>query len=187
MLGSIGRSLFGSVKAKCSDNQDFELDDPNFARKVHYEDLEQQENAMLKQSRRPPSFDTFMNSIKAITRNLELIKGFRFEVGFAPSQRFYTAHSWNIMNTQTTSRKGRPSGYYLFMGQYLGKDFDPRGKESPSFIMTGRLDSGGKLETALIKHLTPNLALRWTVGYPNSDMEYAQTHLDLDYEGNEVC
>ena len=39
--------------------------------------------------------------------------------------------------------------------------------------MTGRLDTGGKLEAVIMKKLTNNTSLRFNAGYLNSDINYA--------------
>ena len=39
--------------------------------------------------------------------------------------------------------------------------------------MTGRVDTGGKLEAVIMKKLTNNINLRFNGGYMNSDINYA--------------
>jgi hypothetical protein len=39
--------------------------------------------------------------------------------------------------------------------------------------MTGRLDSGGKLEAVIMKKLNNKMNLRLNAGYMNSDVNYA--------------
>jgi len=40
-----------------------------------------------------------MNNIKSITKKVEHIKGFRFELSGALSHNFHISHTWNIPNT----------------------------------------------------------------------------------------
>jgi mitochondrial import receptor subunit TOM40 len=47
-------------------------------------------------TRRPPSFDVMMNSVKAITKKTEHIKGFKFELSGVLSNNFLMGHSWYI-------------------------------------------------------------------------------------------
>lgn len=48
------------------------------------------------QGRRPPSFDTLMNNIKAITKKQEHIKGFKFELSQVVSQNLMIQNQWVI-------------------------------------------------------------------------------------------
>lgn len=45
---------------------------------------------------RPPLFDSLLNNIRAITKKVEHIKGFKFEVSGALSNNFHLTHSWSI-------------------------------------------------------------------------------------------
>jgi mitochondrial import receptor subunit TOM40 len=121
-----------------------------------------------------------MNSIRAITKKVEAIKGFRFEVAAAASNNFHLSHSWNI-NNFSPNPKG-PLGSYTLAAQYIGGELKTM-MDQPKFIMTGRFDSSGKLEAAIIKKLSDRLNLRLSAIYPNSDILYSQMHLDLDIEG----
>jgi mitochondrial import receptor subunit TOM40 len=57
---------------------------------------------------------------------------------------------------------------------------------SPSIIMTGRWDSTGKLEAAMIKKFNDQITFRLTSGFlAGSDLTYSQMHLDCDIEGED--
>lgn len=59
-------------------------------------------------------------------------------------------------------------------------------QQHPSYILTGRWESNGKLECAFIKKLRKDIQLRLSAAYPTgSDLQYAQMVLDLDIEGND--
>lgn len=45
---------------------------------------------------KPPSFDGLLNSVRAITKKVEHIKGFKFEISGGLSNNFHLAHSWFI-------------------------------------------------------------------------------------------
>lgn len=47
-------------------------------------------------SRRPPGFDGLMNNIKSITKKVEHIKGFKFDIVMAGSPNFHIINSWSI-------------------------------------------------------------------------------------------
>lgn len=49
-------------------------------------------------SGKPPSFDNLMNGVRAITKKVDVVKGFRFEVSGAPSNNFHMGHAWSIPN-----------------------------------------------------------------------------------------
>lgn len=49
-----------------------------------------------KYPRRPPLFDSMLNNIRAITKKVEHIKGFKFEISGALSNNFHLTHSWTI-------------------------------------------------------------------------------------------
>lgn len=54
-------------------------------------------------------------------------------------------------------------------------------------IMTGRIDTTGKLEAVIMKKLTNNTNLRLNAGYLNSDINYAQVSLDLNIDGDDYA
>ncbi len=56
---------------------------------------------MGKSANKPPSFDALLNNIKAITKKVEHIKGFKFEISGALSNNFHMAHSWYVPNTSS--------------------------------------------------------------------------------------
>jgi len=57
--------------------------------------------------------------------------------------------------------------------------------DEPKFIMTGRMDSTGKLEAAIIKKISDRISLRLSSFFFNSNPQAAQVHLDMDYTGND--
>lgn len=48
-------------------------------------------------SRRPPGFDGLMNNIKSITKKVEHIKGFKFDIVMAGSPNFHIINSKNLI------------------------------------------------------------------------------------------
>lgn len=44
--------------------------------------------------RRPPLFDGLLNNVRAITKKVEHIKGFKFEFAGALSNNFHLTNSW---------------------------------------------------------------------------------------------
>ena len=46
--------------------------------------------------RRPVVFDALLNNVRAITKKLEHIKGFKFEVSGGLSNNLHLTHSWMI-------------------------------------------------------------------------------------------
>jgi mitochondrial import receptor subunit TOM40 len=46
--------------------------------------------------RKPPSMDGLMNNVKSITKKIEHIKGFKFEIAPALSNNFHLSSSWVI-------------------------------------------------------------------------------------------
>ena len=46
--------------------------------------------------RKPPSMDSLMNNVKSITKKIEHIKGFKFEIAPALSNNFHLSSSWVI-------------------------------------------------------------------------------------------
>ena len=184
--------LFFNAKAKCSDSA-ADLDDPNFGHldpHLNFDEVDRQENAGMTRrfSRVPPSFDSMMNSIRSITKKVEHIKGFNFSIGIPCSQKFLTSHSWSIPN-YVANPKGN-QGSYTLSTQYVEVDMPNEAEmaqmtapPTPKYIMTARMESTGKLDAVLIKNLNDKVTLRLTSQFQNSDPNYAQMHLDLDYEG----
>jgi mitochondrial import receptor subunit TOM40 len=184
--------LFSTNKVKCADD----LDEAKLAQ---LEDIYRMEDAPgaepgppgRKPTRVPPAFDNYMGAIRAITKKQEHIKGFRFEFGLPCSQNFQMIHTWNIPNYEAKPRQSQ--GAYTFSGQYVHLNLPTNPAElqmmtempSPKFIMTGRMESTGKLEAAIIKPLGDKINIRLTSQYQNSDVNYAQMHLDVDYEGDD--
>lgn len=182
-------------KVRC-DTLEEEIDNPQFSKlnpmqtfdEIEQEDVIRTRSTPLK----PPSFDSFLNGVKAITKKFDQIKGFKFEIGAAPSQNFHMLHVWNIL-PPSKSRMGPAGptlgsgsqGQYTFMGQYLGGNFNPMAMERPPLILTGRTDNQGKLEASIIKSINRRTNLRLNFGYLNDDMNMAQVHADLDYEGTQ--
>jgi mitochondrial import receptor subunit TOM40 len=188
-------NVFGTNKVKCESDK-VGMDDPAFAQldpHLNYDNIDQpseddQVPAFQRKSlRKPPSFDAFMNPVKSITKKFEHIKGFRFEVGGAPTQNFHMTHSWNLISgpaPQGPMGKGQ-IGTYNLSCQYISGNIDPFSPvpPKPSMILTGRVDSGGKLDAVLIKPIDDKIQLRVSAMFPNTDMNYAMLHADLDVEG----
>lgn len=196
MLSNTFGRLFQAPKADCSSgNQEANLDDPAFANidpHSKFEELEKMEEGMPPQMRRPPrrplSFDTFITPIKFITKKYDQVKGFKFEVTGPGTHKFLMSHAWNITppstSPQAMGQKGQSSTYMLSV-QYMGGDIDPYNPAPPSngFVMSGRMDTAGKLEAAFMKSLDEKTQLRLTAMLPNSDVNFAAMHCDLEYEG----
>lgn len=76
------------------------------------------------------------------------------------SNQFHLSHSWMIPNAtgpslgrgQPNPMKPPPSALYMLSAQYLGGTIKTI-FDQPNYIMTGRWDSSGKLEAAIIKKL----------------------------------
>lgn len=49
-----------------------------------------------KYPRRPPLFDGLLNNVRAVTKKVEHIKGFKFDIAGALSNNFHLTHSWNM-------------------------------------------------------------------------------------------
>jgi mitochondrial import receptor subunit TOM40 len=189
--------MFATPKAKCAgQTPEAGLDDPSFA---NIEGLprpeENEENPlphMRRPARRPMSFDVFMNPVKVITKKFEQVKGFKFEFSVPFSHKFLMSHSWSITPQSQTpqpmgpGQKGQAAIYNLGL-QYIGGDIDPYSPvpPTPAFILTGRMDSAGKLESAFMKNFDERTQLRVQAMFPNSDVNYAQMHADLEYEGDD--
>jgi len=189
---------FETTKVKCESDQ-VSMDDPAYAKldpHLKYDEIDragegdEMPGLPRKSPRKPPSFDTLLNPIKSITKKIEHIKGFRFEVGGSPSPKFHMVHSWNIQPSggHPAGPQGKGQiGTYMLACQYIGGHVDPFNPNPapPKLILTGRIDSAGKLEGALIKPFDEKTQLRVTAMFPTSDMNYSMIHCDLDYEGME--
>lgn len=53
---------------------------------------------MNKFPNKPPTFDSLLNNIRAITKKVEHIKGFKFDLSAPMSNNFHVQHTWNIPN-----------------------------------------------------------------------------------------
>lgn len=188
-------NLFSAPKAECSTKgNDQNIDDPSFVNiDGHPKPAELDEAevipGMRRPSRRPLGFDVFMNPVKIVTKKMDYIKGFKFDVTGPASHKFMMSHSWNIQpqaqgGPQNMGQRGQQATYMLSM-QYIGGDIDPYNPSPapPAFILTGRMDSAGKLEAAFMKHFDERTQLRISSMFPNSDTNYAMVHADLEYEG----
>lgn len=200
-------NFFGGEKVKCESNE-VSMDDPAFAKldpHLRYEEFDKplEDEPMTpftrKSIRKPPGFDMLLNPVKSITKKVEHIKGFRFEVGGAPSPKFQMLHQWNITDVpegqgrmgpmammQGGGGPGGPKqlGTYSLNASYIGgnlMEMDPT--KLPPFILTGRLDSTGKLETAVIKHFDERTQLRLSAMF--FDADHPMVHADLEYDGDD--
>jgi len=190
--------MFQTPKVQCSGaTPEASLDDPAFANlepHAKFEDLDKMEEGpmphMRKPPRRPMSFDVFMNPVKLITKKFEQVKGFKFDAVGPASQKFLMSHSWTItpqsQTPQAMGQKGQAATYMLSL-QYIGGDIDPYSPvpATPAFILTGRMDSMGKLESAFMKNFDERTQLRVSAMFPNADVNYAVMHCDLEYEGDD--
>lgn len=138
---------------------------------------------MNKFPNKPPTFDSLLNNVKAITKKVEHIKGFKFDISGALSNNFHLQHTWNIPNPGGQPQKKILDGYYILSTQYLHGELRTI-MDQPKYIMTGRLDNNGKLEAAIIKKINDRVTLRLNAMYPNSDINYSQVNLDVDIEGH---
>lgn len=171
---------FSSIKAKCQDEPEGQ---------IHQIEDEFGENmpemGPPKGGLRPPSFETLFNNVKMITKKYEVVKGFRFELSGSLSNRFHMVHTWNIPY-KTLVPRGKPPkvGTYSITTQYLLGEVKTY-YDDPKLIMTGKMESSGKLETGIIKKLTDSLTLRFSSAYPSDVMTPPQLHLDVDHEGKD--
>jgi mitochondrial import receptor subunit TOM40 len=192
--------MFSIPKAKCAGNiPEASLDDPAFSNiDAHpkFDDLDKMEEGPMPHSRRPPrrpmGFDSFMNPVKLITKKFEQVKGFKFEVTGPAFHKFLMSHSWTITPQPQTPQppghqRGGQTATYMLSLQYIGGDIDPYNPvpQAPAFILTGRMDSMGKLESAFMKNFDERTQLRISAGFPNSDVNMAMLHCDLEYEGDD--
>ena len=183
-------SNFFYASYKCH-KEEVELDNPAFSQMDPHLKVEENEGAELevdpfarlnKFPNKPPSFDSLMNNIRAITKKVEHIKGFKFDISGALSNNFHVQHTWNIPNPGGQPQKKMLDGFYILSTQYLAGELKTM-MDQPRFIMTGRIDNNGKLEAAIIKKLSDRVTLRMNAMYPNSDINYSQLNLDVDIEG----
>ncbi|CAD8131760.1 unnamed protein product [Paramecium pentaurelia] len=173
-----------------------DMDNPAFAQQDPHLKINDDEEMGLppqfrnRYPRRPPLFDGLLNTVRAVTKKVEHIKGFKFEVAGGLSNNFHLAHSWMI----PPSSKGKapnpnpmkqpPVPSYTLAAQYLGGSLKTP-FDQPTYIMTGRWDSTGKLEAAIIKKLNEMFNFRFSAFYLNSDPLNAQMHLDCDITGED--
>ena len=95
-----------------------DLDDPAFAQMDPHLKVEENPDVEINPfatrfPNKPPSFDTFLNNIKAITKKVEHIKGFKFDISGGLSNNFHLSHTWNIPNPGTQPQKKIMDGYVL--------------------------------------------------------------------------
>ncbi|CAD8084740.1 unnamed protein product [Paramecium primaurelia] len=173
-----------------------DMDNPAFAQQDPHLKINDEEEMSLppqfrnRYPRRPPLFDGLLNNVRAVTKKVEHIKGFKFEVAGGLSNNFHLAHSWMI----PPSNKGKapnpnpmkqpPVPSYTLAAQYLGGELRTP-FDQPSYIMTGRWDSTGKLEAAIIKKLNETFNFRLSAFYLDSSPNNAQIHLDCDISGED--
>src|SRR5689334_5427779 len=120
--------MFQAPKAKCMSQQlDNYLDDPAFANIEGHskpEDYDRPEDmpipGLRRSARRPLSFDIFMNPVKLITKKVEQVKGFKFEVTGPATHKFLMSHTWSInpqkqasQNAMMGAPKDKPATYQL--------------------------------------------------------------------------
>lgn len=72
----------------------------------------------------------------------------------------------------------------MLSAQYLGGTIKTI-FDQPNYIMTGRWDSSGKLEAAIIKKLNEMFNFRLSAYYMNSDPNNSQMHFDVDVTGED--
>eukprot|EP01015_Nassula_variabilis_P008340 TRINITY_DN1660_c0_g1_i5.p1 TRINITY_DN1660_c0_g1~~TRINITY_DN1660_c0_g1_i5.p1 ORF type:complete len:219 (-),score=56.87 TRINITY_DN1660_c0_g1_i5:113-769(-) len=177
---------FGLNTVYCNRDSEVSMDDPSYAKvnpELNYDDYEPEQMPLAnKFPRRPPGFEVFMNSIRAISKKTEAVKGFKFEIGAGASNNFHVAASWNINPVRKNPQA--PMGSFTFTTQYLQGQLRTF-YDQPSFILTGRWESTGQLQAAFIKKLSDRVNLRITAQYPNSDLAYSQVHADLDIDGED--
>lgn len=188
-LASFFSDLFNS-SYKCH-KEEVDLDNPAYAQMdphLKVDDSDQGEleadpfARMNKFPNKPQSFDALLNNIRAITKKVEHIKGFKFDISGALSNNFHVSHTWNIPNPGAQPQKKMMDGFYILSTQYLHGELRTI-MDQPKFIMTGRIDNNGKLEAVFIKKLNDRITCRLNAMYPNSDINYSQLNLDVDIEG----
>ena len=199
-MNSFFKNVFSSIfqlkKISCTNLEEVEMNNPAFAQMDPHLQVEDEESEQINpfgsKHNKPPSFDSFFNNIHAVTKKLEHIKGFRFEISGAVSNNFHISHSWSIQNKSGGKKMDSrnpfggggagPKTSYTLSTQYLGGNLRTF-MDQPNIILTGRMESSGKLEAAIIKKLNDRLTLRLNGMYPNSDINYSQMTLDLDIDG----
>jgi hypothetical protein len=85
------------------------------------------------------------------------------------SQYFQLSHTWNIPNSGAVSKNPmKPPEHptYMLSAQVVQ---DVKGME-PNTILTARIDNDGKLEAFFIKRLAPNISMRLTSMFLNSNV-----------------
>ena len=184
-------SDFFYSSAQCH-KEEVELDNPAYSQMDPHLKVDETEDGELevdpmarmnKFPKKPPTFDSLMNNIRAITKKVEHIKGFKFDISGALSNNFHVQHTWNIPNPGGQPQKKMLDGFYILSTQYLAGELKTM-MDQPKFIMTGRIDNNGKLEAAIIKKINDRVTMRLNAMYPNSDVNYSQINLDVDIEGN---
>ncbi|EGR29837.1 hypothetical protein IMG5_147660 [Ichthyophthirius multifiliis] len=196
--------LFSQKFVKCQE-QLSGIDNPeNFAHldgQYRVEDEESTEQLGLDprvNSRKPPQFQSLLNNVRAITKKVEHIKGFKFEYASALSQNFHFALIWNIPYSSAGDQAQEPKGNPMMamqkppatsncclQVQYVGGEYIDLQQGKPKFILTGRMDSDGKLDAAIIKQLSKNWNFTFASNFPfGSDTSVSQVNVDLNYEDN---
>ena len=106
-----------SPSVSCHNQETVELDNPAFAQldpHLKVDETEEIEINPFGKSRfpnKPPSFDSLLNNIKAITKKVEHIKGFKFEISGGLSNNFHLSHTWNIPNPGAQPQKKILDGF----------------------------------------------------------------------------
>eukprot|EP00331_Platyophrya_macrostoma_P014769 CAMPEP_0176464400 /NCGR_PEP_ID=MMETSP0127-20121128/36499_1 /TAXON_ID=938130 /ORGANISM="Platyophrya macrostoma, Strain WH" /LENGTH=355 /DNA_ID=CAMNT_0017856819 /DNA_START=51 /DNA_END=1118 /DNA_ORIENTATION=+ len=185
-------------RVRCEGLLEEDMDNPQYSKMnpmQSFDEIEQEDVMRTRVSPlKPPSFDSFMNGVKSITKKFDHIKGFKFELGVPISHVFHTLHVWNILPPSKSNlgpagaTLGQGSqGQYTFMCNYAGGISNPTPMSAPSFILTGRTDNQGKLEASIIKPFNDRTSLRVNFGFLNEDTSAAQVHADLDYAGDDYA
>lgn len=176
---------------KCTSSDTVSMDDPAFAQMDPHlkvddtSDFEGPEPMVNKFPLKPPSFEGLFNNVKAVTKKYEIIKGFRFELSGAVSNNFHVSHIWSIPHkTIIPQKRTLKQGTYTLTTQYLSGEIKTF-FDQPKFILTGRLESSGKLETGIIKKINENWTARLSSAYPGEPMIPPQMHLDFDHENKD--
>jgi mitochondrial import receptor subunit TOM40 len=131
-----------------------------------------------------------MNSVRSLTRKVDHLNGFRFELGGSLSNNLHLTGTINMPNP-TLPKKASPFGMppsdskgdFQLGIQYLHGPVSQ--VQQPKLIMTGRVDTSGKVESVIMKKLTDGVNLRFNAGFLNSDVNYAQAGFDLNFDDPE--
>jgi hypothetical protein len=59
-------------------------------------------------------------------------------------------------------------------------------KGEPNTVLTARMDNDGKLEAFFIRRLAPNIMMRITSMFLNSNVEYGMLAADIDIESTNL-